>query len=162
MATTRTASPNGKARAEEVRSRLDDGGMELPELDEKFIEAQQPIWNFLLDHYFRMEVRGWDRLPDPPVLVVGIHASGILPIDAYAFGFQWFREVGFDRPLRGTAHDFLTWSPVIGGYLKKLGVIPASSKGIAAAFKAGYDVALYPGGDVDSMRPWTKRDKVVF
>jgi len=162
MATT-TASRNGKAQGEEARERLVvDDDMRLPEIDEGFVRFQQPIWNLLLDHYFRYEVRGWHRLPDPPCLLVGIHASGILPIDAYAFGFSWFRKFGFERPLRGTAHDFLTSAPVIGDYLGKIGVIPASHDGIASAFKAGDDVALYPGGDVDSMRPWWERDRVVF
>jgi 1-acyl-sn-glycerol-3-phosphate acyltransferase len=159
---TTTVSRNGKERAEEVRARLDDGGIELPEVDEGFVRAQQPFWNFLLDHYFRMEVRGFHRLPDPPCLIVGIHAGGILPIDAYAFGFAWFREFGFERIPRGTAHDFLTEAPLIGDYLKKIGTIPASPEGIAAAFKAGDDVVLYPGGDLDAMRPWTQRDEVVF
>ena len=160
--TTTTASRNGRARAEEVRAKLDDGGVELPEVDEGFIRAQQPFWNFVLDHYFRMEVRGWHRLPDPPCLVVGIHAGGILPIDAYAFGYSWFREFGLERIPRGTAHDFLTEAPIIGDYLKKIGTISASPEGIAAAFKAGDDVILYPGGDLDAMRPWTQRDEVVF
>ena len=160
--TTTTASRNGHSHGEEVRARLDDGDFELPEIDEGFIRAQQPFWNFVLDHYFRMEVRGWHRLPDPPCLVVGIHAGGILPIDAYAFGYSWFREFGFDRLARGTAHDFLTAAPVIGDYLGKIGVIPASPEGISKALSQDEDVILYPGGDLDSLRPWWKRDEVVF
>jgi 1-acyl-sn-glycerol-3-phosphate acyltransferase len=160
MATaTRT---NGKVEHFD-RDLLDDAGtIELPELDEGFIQAQQPFWNLLLDRYFRHDVRGWDRLPESPCLLVGIHAGGILPIDAYAFGFAWFRRYGIDRILRGTAHDFLTASPIIGDYLRKIGVIPASHEGISTALAAGDDVVLYPGGDVDALRPWTKRDKVVF
>jgi 1-acyl-sn-glycerol-3-phosphate acyltransferase len=162
MTTTTTASRNGKAEAEQVREAIPVDDIELPQIDERFIKAQQPVWNLLLDYYFRHEVTGWDRLPDPPCLFVGVHASGILPIDAYVFAFSWFRQFGFDRVPRGTAHDFLTSSPVIGDYLTKIGVIPASHDGIASAFKQGQDVVLYPGGDVDSMRPWTQRDKVVF
>src|SRR3954471_16325317 len=109
-----------------------------------------------------MEVRGWHRLPEAPCLIVGIHAGGILPIDAYAFGYAWFRELGFERIARGTAHDFLVSAPVIGDYLKKIGVIAASREGIAAALDQGDDVILYPGGDLDAMRPWRQRDEVVF
>ena len=161
MATATTGS-NGRVRDFD-RSRIPDAGsVGLPELDERFVNAQQPFWNLLLDYYFRYEIRGWDRLPEAPCLLVGIHAGGILPIDAYAFGFAWFRRFGMDRVLRGTAHDFLTSAPVIGQYLGKIGVIPASHGGIATALAAGEDVALYPGGDLDALRPWTKRDRVVF
>jgi 1-acyl-sn-glycerol-3-phosphate acyltransferase len=160
--TTTTASRNGKAEDFDRSRMVDAGAIDLPEPDEDFIQAQQPVWDLLLDYYFRHEVRGWDRLPDAPCLLVGIHAGGILPIDAYAFGFAWFRHFGMDRIPRGTAHDFLTSSPIIGDYLRKIGVIPASHEGISTALAAGDDVILYPGGDVDALRPWTKRDEVVF
>jgi 1-acyl-sn-glycerol-3-phosphate acyltransferase len=160
MATATTT--NGRVESFD-RDRLDHAGaIELPELDQRFVELQRPIWNALLDYYFRHEVRGWERLPEAPCLLVGVHAGGILPIDAYAFGFAWIRHFGFDRILRGTAHDFLTASPVIGDYLGKIGVIPASREGISTALAAGEDVALYPGGDLDALRPWTKRDEVIF
>jgi 1-acyl-sn-glycerol-3-phosphate acyltransferase len=162
--TTATDSRNGKAETNGhwPPPGLGDATFDLPEPDAGFIKAQQPFWNLLLDHYFRYEVRGWERLPDGPVLVVGIHAGGILPIDAYAFGFAWFREFGMGRIPRGTAHDFLMQTPVIGDYLKKIGTIPASREGISTALAAGDDVILYPGGDLDALRPWTKRDEVIF
>jgi 1-acyl-sn-glycerol-3-phosphate acyltransferase len=159
---TQTASRNGSAEGETVRGLFEGSRPELPEPDQGFIRAQQPVWNFILDHYFRMEVRGWHRLPEPPCLVVGIHAGGILPIDAYAFGYSWFREFGFERIPRGTAHEFLINAPVIGDYLKKIGTISASQEGISTALDQGQDVILYPGGDLDAMRPWRQRDEVVF
>ena len=162
MATQTTASRNGKSQDAPARTLFEPTGFDVPDPDWDFIRAQQRVWNILLDHYFRIEVRGWDRLPDPPCLLVGIHAGGILPIDAYAFGFSWFREFGEERPLRGTAHDFLFKLPLIGDNLRKIGAIPASHDGIAATFAAGEDVALYPGGDLDAMRPWWKRDEVIF
>jgi 1-acyl-sn-glycerol-3-phosphate acyltransferase len=160
MATQTTASRNGHSTNAPVRPA--PSGFELPEPDKRWIRAQQRLWNPLLDHYFRMEVRGWDRLPEPPALLIGIHAGGILPIDAYAFGFAWFREFGFDRIPRGTAHDFLFNVPVIGDNLRKIGAVPASHDGIAAALAAGQDVVLYPGGDLDALRPWWRRDEVIF
>jgi 1-acyl-sn-glycerol-3-phosphate acyltransferase len=160
--TKTTASRNGSGPSDGPERVPLDPSFELPEVDLDFIDQQKPFWNLLLNYYFRHEVRGWDRLPDAPALLVGIHAGGILPIDAYAFGFAWFRHFGHERLARGTAHDFLTSSPVIGDYLGKIGVIPASPAGISAALSQGEDVILYPGGDLDSLRPWWKRDEVVF
>jgi 1-acyl-sn-glycerol-3-phosphate acyltransferase len=130
--------------------------------DGRFIDSQGLFWNFLVDHYFRMEVRGWERLPDPPALVISVHAGGILPIDAYAFGFQWYREFGTERPLRGTSHDFLMAAPGLGEYLRRIGSLPASPESITAALDVGQDVIIWPGGDLDALRPWTKRDEVVL
>lgn len=38
----------------------------------------------------------------------------------------------------------------------------ASPQTVSAALDAGRDVAVYPGGDVDSLRPWRKRDQVML
>jgi 1-acyl-sn-glycerol-3-phosphate acyltransferase len=41
-------------------------------------------------------------------------------------------------------------------------VLPAAPDSIAGALAAGRDVALWPGGEIDSLRPWTKRDEAVL
>jgi 1-acyl-sn-glycerol-3-phosphate acyltransferase len=133
---------------------------QLPDND--FIRLQAPLWNLAIDRYFRLEVRGWKRLPDAPALVVGVHAGGLIPIDAYTFGFSWYRRFGQIRPLHGTAHDFLMTVPMLGDYLRRTGTVPASPEGVTAALEAGHDVVVYPGGDLDALRPWTKRDQVVL
>jgi 1-acyl-sn-glycerol-3-phosphate acyltransferase len=40
-----------------------------------------------------------------------------------------------------------------------MGVLPAAPDSISAALAEGHDVALWPGGEVDSLRPWIKRDE---
>ena len=52
--------------------------------------------------------------------------------------------------------------PGLGAYFSRAGVISPSPENIAAAFAAGHDVVLWPGGEVDSFRTWTKRDQVVL
>jgi 1-acyl-sn-glycerol-3-phosphate acyltransferase len=41
-------------------------------------------------------------------------------------------------------------------------VLPAAPDSIASALAAGRDVALWPGGERDSLRPWTQRDQAVL
>jgi len=66
----------------------------------------------------------------------------------------------FWNPL--TAHDALMAAPLIGRYFRRMGVLPAAPDSIAAALAAGRDVALWPGGEVDSLRPWTERDTAIL
>src|SRR5207248_3000173 len=73
-------------------------------------------------------------------------------------GVQWWRRFGSERPLHGTAHDALMAFPLLGGYFRRMGVLPARHESIEAALKAGHDVALWPGGERDSLRPWAQRD----
>jgi 1-acyl-sn-glycerol-3-phosphate acyltransferase len=131
----------------------------LDEPDWRFLELQKYFWNPLMDYWFRMEVEGWENIPDPPVLVVGIHSGAPFVWDAWTVGVQWWRQFGRSRPLHGTAHDLLMAFPVVGAYFRKMGVIPAAPDSMSAALAAGRDVALWPGGERDSLRPWVRRDE---
>jgi 1-acyl-sn-glycerol-3-phosphate acyltransferase len=109
-----------------------------------------------------MEMEGWERLPDPPALLIGVHSGAPFVWDAWTVGVQWWRRFGDERPLHGTAHDALMAAPVIGDYFRKMGVVPAAQDSIASALAAGHDVALWPGGEIDSLRPWVRRDEAIL
>ena len=138
------------------------GQWELKDPDLGFMDKQKYFWNPLMDYWFRMEIEGWEKLPPPPALLIGIHSGAPFVWDAWTVGIQWWRRFGSERPLHGTAHDALMAAPVIGDYFRKMGVLPAAPDSITAALAAGRDVALWPGGEVDSLRPWVQRDEAVL
>jgi 1-acyl-sn-glycerol-3-phosphate acyltransferase len=123
---------------------------------------QNPVWNFLCDHYFRLEIDGWHRIPNEPSLLIGIHGGGSLTMDAWTLVHSWHRHFEGKRILHGTAHDVLMAAPGLGDYFKAVGVIPASRRGVTAALAAGHDVVVWPGGEQDAMRSWRKRDRAVL
>jgi 1-acyl-sn-glycerol-3-phosphate acyltransferase len=139
-----------------LRRRLDDWSVEPP--NQTLAVLQRPIWNLLCDYYFRLEVDGWERLPDGPCLLVGVHSGAALTMDSWTFVYAWWRRFGTDRVLHGTAHDILMATPGLGDYFRAMGVVPASRKSVTAGLAAGHDVMVWPGGEQDSMRSWTRRD----
>jgi 1-acyl-sn-glycerol-3-phosphate acyltransferase len=143
-----------------VADRASEWTLDGPDFD--FLELQKYFWNPLMDYWFRMEVGGWENLPDAPALMIGIHSGAPLPWDAWTVGIQWWRRFGRGRPLHGTAHDALMASPVLGAYFRKMGVLPAAADSISSALAAGRDVALWPGGERDSLRSWTRRDDALL
>jgi 1-acyl-sn-glycerol-3-phosphate acyltransferase len=143
-----------------VAERAGDWSLEGP--DPRFMDRQKYLWNPLMDYWFRMEIEGWEHIPDAPVLLVGVHSGAPFVWDAWTVGIQWWRRFGTDRPLHGTAHDALMAAPGIGAYFRRMGVLPAAPDSMASALAAGHDVALWPGGEVDSLRPWSKRDEAVL
>src|SRR4051794_33142001 len=130
--------------------------------DYAFIDRQKYLWNPLMDYWFRMDMEGWEHLPEPPVLLVGVHSGAPFVWDAWTVGLQWWRHFGSERPLFGTAHAALMAAPLVGAYFRRMGVLPAAPDSMASALAAGRDVALWPGGEVDSLRPWTKRDEAIL
>jgi 1-acyl-sn-glycerol-3-phosphate acyltransferase len=143
-----------------VADRASRWTLDGPDFD--FVERQKYLWNPLMDYWFRMEVGGWDSLPDPPALLIGIHSGAPFVWDAWTVGVQWWRRFGDERPLHGTAHDALMAMPGLGGYFRKMGVLPAAPDSIAGALAAGRDVALWPGGERDSLRTWRQRDQAIL
>ncbi len=131
---------------------LEDG------FDDETMHRQKFFWNPLMDHWFRMEMEGWEHVPERNALLVGIHSGAPFVWDAWTVGVQWWRHFGEDRPLHGTAHDALMAMPLIGRYFRSMGVLPAAPDSIATALAEGRDVALWPGGEVDSLRTWRDRD----
>jgi len=164
-----------KRQAEQARERMTDrrseadgvsgwisdrsGEWSLKGWDAKAMQQQKFFWNPLMDYWFRMEMEGWENLPDAPVLLVGIHSGAPFVWDAWTVGMQWWRRFGEDRPLHGTAHDALMAAPLVGRFFRSMGVLPAAPDSIATALAEGHDVALWPGGEVDSLRPWRQRDR---
>jgi 1-acyl-sn-glycerol-3-phosphate acyltransferase len=148
------------ASASLISDRASKYTLDGPDWD--FFERQKYFWNPLMDYWFRMEMEGWEKLPDPPALLIGIHSGAPLVWDAWTVGVQWWRHFGRSRPIHGTAHDLLMGLPVLGSYFRRMGVLPARKESIAAALRAGRDVALWPGGERDSLRPWLRRDEAVL
>ncbi|MGI8427975.1 MAG: lysophospholipid acyltransferase family protein [Solirubrobacteraceae bacterium] len=170
----RQAERHAQRSAEKVRKRREKlsgapeliaqraGEWSLDGPDWKFMERQKYLWNPLIDYWFRMEIEGWEQIPAAPVLLVGIHSGAPFVWDAWMVGVQWWRHFGEDRPLHGTAHDALMALPVVGGYFRRMGVLPAAPDSMAAALAGGHDVLLWPGGERDSLRQWSRRDEAVL
>ena len=135
------------------------GKWDLSGQDETTLQRQKFFWNLLVDYWFRMEIDGWENIGDPPALLVGIHSGAPFVWDAWTVGLQWWRKFGPERILHGTAHDALMAVPGFGRFFRAMGVLPAAPDAIATALAEGRDVALWPGGEVDSLRPWKERDR---
>jgi 1-acyl-sn-glycerol-3-phosphate acyltransferase len=126
--------------------------------NETLLKVQQPVYDLLNKYWFRLEVTGWERVPDRPCLVVGVHSGGALTMDAWTLVNAWWTHFEGRRLLHGTAHDLLMAAPGLGDYFRAVGVLAANRKSVGEALGQGEDVVVWPGGEVDSMRSWRKRD----
>lgn len=112
--------------------------------------------------WHRAEVSGVENVPEGPALYVGNHNGGILSMDSFLFLNAVYQEHGIEAIPYGLAHDFVIDAPVMGGLLKRMGAVRAGHDTAAQLFALGYKALVYPGGEVDSLRPYSERNLVKF
>lgn len=135
----------------------------LGDRDPKFISEMLPRLWLAASVWFRAEVNGFEKVPDEPVLFVGNHSGGAGVPDTFVFILAyntWFTVQG--RPLYALGHEIVTSLPGIGTLARKFGVVTAEPESAARVFAADASALVYPGGDVEALRPWRERHKIVF
>lgn len=115
-----------------------------------------------MERYFGAVVRGLERIPAGAALYVGNHNGAVATPDTFLFGFALYRERGLDDVPYGLAHEVALNLPLINQFLVPLGAVRAGYDTAERLFAAGHKVLVYPGGDIDAMRPWRDRNRVVF
>lgn len=116
----------------------------------------------LLRAWFDPVVTGLHRIPQGPGIYVGNHNGGLAAPDIFVMGLSLVRARGVDDLPFGLAHELPLKLPVSHAFLVKLGAVRASHENAHAILEAGAKLLVYPGGDIDSMRPWHRRHRVVF
>ncbi len=114
-----------------------------------------------LANYHRLEVRDLARIPRGPALLVGNHNGGLNPVDGL-FLVHYYRTCGYDRPIYVLAHDILFRFKPLGDLLESIGVVPAHKGQAHELLEGGHKVLVFPGGDIESMRPFNQRHKIVL
>jgi 1-acyl-sn-glycerol-3-phosphate acyltransferase len=115
-----------------------------------------------LSRYFRAEVRGLDRIPDGAALYVGNHNAGLLTPDSFLFGAAVARERGVADVPFGLGHEVAISLPIVHQVIVPLGAVRASHETAHELFERGHKVIVYPGGDIDAMRPFPDRHRIRF
>ncbi|MGB1700727.1 MAG: 1-acyl-sn-glycerol-3-phosphate acyltransferase, partial [Nannocystaceae bacterium] len=114
-----------------------------------------------LARYHRLTVSGLNQIPPGPALFVANHSGGLHPVDAL-FLFRYYEQFGYDDPIFVLAHDLLFEVPQVCSMLNAIGAIRASKGQGKALLEAGHKLLVFPGGDLDNMRAFSRRREVVF
>ncbi|MBT3983894.1 MAG: acyltransferase family protein [Bacteriovoracaceae bacterium] len=129
-----------------------------PEFIHKLLIKIRPF----MDKFFKPEVRGLDNIPKDSSLFVGNHNSGMLTPDSFIFGAAVIDKFGLEKLPYGLAHTTAISIPILHHLAVPLGAIRASHENAKILFENGKNVIVYPGGDMDAMRSYKERNRVIF
>jgi 1-acyl-sn-glycerol-3-phosphate acyltransferase len=118
---------------------------------------------FGVSGHYPVRASGLATLPSDPALFVSNHSGGSTVLDCIGLGFAWYEHFGYSRPLHFLAHEILLATSITGPFFHKMGVLRASRHLAHQALgQWRRDVAVMPGGDRDTWRPWKDRYRVQF
>lgn len=139
---------------------------ELPPLlarrDPDLVRRFYPALTWLVDRYYRTEVQGVEHLSDKACLMVATHNGSFYTPDAYGLAMAFWRRFGLEAPAYGMAHRAVFGIPLFGQLMERLGAIPANRDNAALVLRAGYPLYVCPGGDLDTLKPFSRRHEIVF
>lgn len=130
--------------------------------DEGLIRLVAKLVEHTILPYHRAEVRGIERIPPGGALYVGNHNSYAYMPHTYLFVLAAYRRFGMDAVPYGVMHEVLLSWPFVNQIMSPLGAVRASHENGERLLRAGKKVLVYPGGDVDALRPFRDRDRIVF
>ena len=106
----------------------------------------------------RFEVRGLERIErlERPCLLVLNHNIAA-PMEVLSLWSAWEDRFQGKLPLYGLAHRFPFRTPLLAGLFRQLGALPATHEAADLALKSGAPVAVFPGGNFESVRPFSQR-----
>ncbi len=134
----------------------------LDNRDERHVARTVATLGAFVSRYFRSEVRGLDTIPDGAALYVGNHNGGLLMPEGFVFGAALYPKLGINAMPYGLGHEVAIALPGIRDIVVPLGAVRASHDNAMRLFARGAKVLVYPGGDIEAMRPWRHRDRIVF
>jgi 1-acyl-sn-glycerol-3-phosphate acyltransferase len=130
--------------------------------DDALIRRLADVLREPLARYFRLDVRGLDTVPAGPCLFVGNHNGAMLMPDMFVLGIALYDRFGLDGLPWGLTHRLALQVPWVGKTLLRLGTVRGTEHNGLRLLREGRRVLVYPGGELDSMRSYRERKRVVF
>ena len=124
-------------RSEEV----DDFGF-----DPVYEKKVQPIFDFLYDKYFRVELDGIEHVPSTGRCLLVANHSGTLPYDGVMIKVAVKREHPAKRDVRWLAEDFIFHFPFLGSFSNRVGAVRACQENAERLLRKDALVAVFPEG----------------
>jgi len=113
--------------------------------------------------YLGLSFRGLELIPaSQQVMLVSNHSGGTTTPDVWGLALAWYQHFGSKRPLHILAHELLFALPQTARFFERVGVLRASDRTARDVLASGRDLLIYPGGDLEVWRPYSRRYEVDF
>jgi 1-acyl-sn-glycerol-3-phosphate acyltransferase len=114
--------------------------------DPAYEQRVLPVFDFLYDTYFRVEMHGVERIPAEGRCLLVANHSGTLPVDGMMLRLGVRREHPDHREVRWLAEDAIFHFPFLGSFTNRMGAVRACQENAERLLDHGALVAVFPEG----------------
>ena len=126
--------------------------------DENFAEAVFPLFRFLYEVWWRVDVTGVANVPaHGRGLLVANHAGSLFPFDASMMTMAVMREHPLPRWPRFMVLDWAFVLPFLSAFMRRVGGVPASPYNATSLLERDELVMVFPEGIKGTGKPFSER-----
>lgn len=115
-------------------------------LDEEFMDAVRPFFEFMYSYYWRVETTGIENIPEEGRALLVCNHSGQLPWDGSMVASAVLNEHPAQRLVRTLYADWFPTLPFISATFERLGQVPANEENGIRLLEQDELVAVFPEG----------------
>ena len=115
-------------------------------LDEEFMDAVRPFFEFMYKVYWRVETTGIENIPEEGRALLVCNHSGQLPWDGSMVAGAVLQEHSAQRIVRTLYADWFPTLPFISATFERLGQVPANEENGIRLLEEDELVAVFPEG----------------
>ena len=125
--------------------------------DEEFAEAAYPLFEFLYDVWWRVQVAGVHNVPSHGRgLIVSNHSGSVFPFDATMIGAAIMKEHPLPRWTRPLVLNWAFELPFLSFFMRKVGGVPASPFNAIRLLEQDELVMVFPEGVKGTGKPFSR------
>ncbi len=129
-------------------------------MDEVVLRATRPLFDFLADRYWRLEVHGLEQLPEKGPCLLVANRSGLLPYDGLMLAHAVERSHPSRERPRFLVADWLITLPFVQPYLARLGGVRACRENAERLLGARRFVIAFPEGVKGAAKVFRERYRI--
>jgi 1-acyl-sn-glycerol-3-phosphate acyltransferase len=153
-----TLPPDARDTVRKAIDRLDG---DYPEdewgFDEGFADLVEPLFAFLYDRWWRVQVDGVERVPAHGRVLLAANHAGILPWDATMISVALLRQHPLPRHPRFLVLNWAFELPFISKFMRRVGGVVASPHNALRLLEQDQLVAVFPEGVKGTGKPYSER-----
>jgi 1-acyl-sn-glycerol-3-phosphate acyltransferase len=137
----------GQYQADVLKRRL-TGDYDTDEwgMDQEFVDAVLPFFNFMYNKYWRVSMEGFDNIPQEGRTLLVSNHSGQLPFDGAMIGTGILQNHSSARFMRALYASWFPTLPFVSDILTKAGQVMGNDENALRLLEQDHLVAVFPEG----------------